>query len=227
MLSLSCVWSFVTSWTVACQTPLFMELPRQEYWSGLPFSTPGYVCCVSCIGRQILDHCATWKAPDTMHQALNTSRGNPFIKSKPNLQWEKRIIEKLRVCTWRWQFRLCFLYSVSHWVSRRRYETGRSQVHKFSTLYSHELSPWDSIRPIEKVLVFWTLLGFKLLRNKRSPLLSHCFTANAVLCQRTEPRPSLVGFYNLDLIIRCQFCLVFFLKEHFLMYPTAEIKGWT
>ena len=36
------------------QTPLFMELPRQEYWSGLPFSTPGYVSCVSCIGRQIL-----------------------------------------------------------------------------------------------------------------------------------------------------------------------------
>ena len=141
------------------------------------------------------------------------------------MQWEKRIIEKLRVCTWRWQFRLCFLYSVSHWVSRRRYETGRSQVHKFSTLYSHELSPWDSIRPIEKVLVFWTLLGFKLLRNKRSPLLSHCFTANAVLCQRTEPRPSLVGFYNLDLIIRCQFCLVFFWKNIFWCIPQLKSKA--
>ena len=33
--------SFVTPWTVAHQAPLSMELPRQEYWSGLPFPTPG------------------------------------------------------------------------------------------------------------------------------------------------------------------------------------------
>ena len=31
----------VTPWTIACQAPLFMELSRQEYWSGLPFPTPG------------------------------------------------------------------------------------------------------------------------------------------------------------------------------------------
>ena len=34
---------FVTPWTVACQTPLYMEFSRQEYWSGLPFPTPGYL----------------------------------------------------------------------------------------------------------------------------------------------------------------------------------------
>ena len=28
-------------WTVACQVPLSMEFPRQEYWSGLPFPSPG------------------------------------------------------------------------------------------------------------------------------------------------------------------------------------------
>ena len=27
--------------TVACQAPLSMGFPRQEYWSGLPFSPPG------------------------------------------------------------------------------------------------------------------------------------------------------------------------------------------
>jgi len=32
---------FVTPWTVACQVPLSMGLPRQEYWSGLPFPSPG------------------------------------------------------------------------------------------------------------------------------------------------------------------------------------------
>ena len=30
-----------TPWTVAHQRPLFMELPRQEYWSGLPFPSLG------------------------------------------------------------------------------------------------------------------------------------------------------------------------------------------
>ena len=31
----------VTPWSVACQAPLSMEFSRQEYWSGLPFSSPG------------------------------------------------------------------------------------------------------------------------------------------------------------------------------------------
>ena len=32
--------SFVTPWTVVCQTPLSMEFSKQEYWSGLPFPLP-------------------------------------------------------------------------------------------------------------------------------------------------------------------------------------------
>ena len=39
--SLSHVRLFVTPWTVAHQTPPSMEFSRQEYWSGLPFSSPG------------------------------------------------------------------------------------------------------------------------------------------------------------------------------------------
>ena len=31
----------MTPWTVAHQAPLSMELPRQEYWSGWPFPSPG------------------------------------------------------------------------------------------------------------------------------------------------------------------------------------------
>ena len=31
----------MTPWTGACQAPLLMEFSRQEYWSGLPFSSPG------------------------------------------------------------------------------------------------------------------------------------------------------------------------------------------
>ena len=33
--------SFRTLWTVAHQAPLSMGFPRQEYWSGLPFLSPG------------------------------------------------------------------------------------------------------------------------------------------------------------------------------------------
>ena len=32
---------FVIPWTVALQAPLSMGFSRQEYWSGLPFPSPG------------------------------------------------------------------------------------------------------------------------------------------------------------------------------------------
>ena len=32
---------WATTWTTAHQVPLSMEFSRQEYWSGLPFPTPG------------------------------------------------------------------------------------------------------------------------------------------------------------------------------------------
>ena len=32
---------FVTPWTVARQVPLSMDFSREEYWSGLPFRSPG------------------------------------------------------------------------------------------------------------------------------------------------------------------------------------------
>ena len=39
--SFSCVRLFATPWTVALQTPPSMGFSRQEYWSGLPFPSPG------------------------------------------------------------------------------------------------------------------------------------------------------------------------------------------
>ena len=40
LVTKSCL-TLVTPWTVACQAPLFMGFSRQEYWSGLPFPSPG------------------------------------------------------------------------------------------------------------------------------------------------------------------------------------------
>ena len=39
--SLQSVLFFVTLWTIAGQDPLSMRFSRQEYWSGLPFPSPG------------------------------------------------------------------------------------------------------------------------------------------------------------------------------------------
>ena len=59
---LSCVQLFAVLWTVACQAPLSMGLPRQEYGSGLPFPSPGDLphpgieLVSPAFGRQILYH---------------------------------------------------------------------------------------------------------------------------------------------------------------------------
>ena len=39
--SLSHVQLFATPWTVAYQVPLSVGFSRQEFWSGLPFPSPG------------------------------------------------------------------------------------------------------------------------------------------------------------------------------------------
>ena len=36
-----CVQFFVTPWTAVCQSALSIGFSRQEYWSGLPFPSPG------------------------------------------------------------------------------------------------------------------------------------------------------------------------------------------
>ena len=38
---LNCVRLIATPWIVAHQAPLSMGFPRQEYWIGLPFPSPG------------------------------------------------------------------------------------------------------------------------------------------------------------------------------------------
>ena len=41
VLSHSVVSDSVILWTAACQAPLSLEFSTQEYWSGLPFLSPG------------------------------------------------------------------------------------------------------------------------------------------------------------------------------------------
>ena len=61
-LQLSRVRFFVTPWTTACQVPLSIGYSRQEYWTGLPYTSPGDLSqpgdqtYISCIGRLVLYH---------------------------------------------------------------------------------------------------------------------------------------------------------------------------
>ena len=85
MLRLSIMSDSATSLSVAHQSPLSMEFFRQEYWSSLPFPPPGVIpdpgiqpaSLPSCIGRQILYHCATWESREwrTWIQILSSVSG--------------------------------------------------------------------------------------------------------------------------------------------------------
>ena len=66
---------FVTLWTVAHQAPLSMGFSRQQYWSGLPFPSPGHLA-LHC--RQIL-YCLS-------HQ------GSPWGITKKKTMFTKDII---------------------------------------------------------------------------------------------------------------------------------------
>ena len=68
-----------TPWTIAFQASLSMGFPRQEYWSGLPFPSPG-------------DHPDLWLEPLSLcllHRQVGSpplgSPGKPMLTSKLSL----------------------------------------------------------------------------------------------------------------------------------------------
>ena len=66
--------SFVTPWTIARQAPLSMGFPRQEYWSGLPFASPG----------NLPDPGIEPTSPALQADSLSLShQGNPFMPVVP------------------------------------------------------------------------------------------------------------------------------------------------
>ena len=76
----SCVQLFATPWTVAHQAPLSMEFSRQEYWSGLPFPSPGNLPIpgiepVSLVSPALQAHPLPKPGPsEWKHQVLTTGQ---------------------------------------------------------------------------------------------------------------------------------------------------------
>ena len=69
---LNCIQLSATPWTVACQAPPSTSFSKQEYWSRVAISSssgsfpPRAWTDVSCFGRGILYHWATWGALYTL-----------------------------------------------------------------------------------------------------------------------------------------------------------------
>ena len=81
----------MTPWTVAHQAPLSMEFSKQEYWSGLPFLSPG----------DLPDPGIKPESPALPADSLPSEpQGKPFLLVKCN------IIERLRKVTKAVHFKL-------------------------------------------------------------------------------------------------------------------------
>ena len=65
---LSRVRLFETAWTVAYKAPLSMGFSRQEYWSGLPFPSPGDL-------------------PDPGIEPVSSALQTDALPSKPNVHY--------------------------------------------------------------------------------------------------------------------------------------------
>ena len=101
---------FVTPWTVACQSPLPMGFPRQEYWSGFLFfpsrrsSQSSDQTHISCLDEWFLYHWATWEI-----RKVATIGIIPVFILEP---------KPLRVSIpWSWKSQLLHRCSSTFWIS--------------------------------------------------------------------------------------------------------------
>ena len=79
---------YATPWIVACQAPLSMGFSRQEYWSGLPFPSPGVLpdpgmepASIFWLVGWFFTTSATWKPQLAVPQCQNAHRLHFLIHS--------------------------------------------------------------------------------------------------------------------------------------------------
>ena len=86
-LAHSVVSDSVTHWTIACQAPLSMGFSRQEYWSGLPFPSPGDLPDPGFKPASSLSvlHCRQFLYPLFIMQDLKDRAGKAMRSVKKNV----------------------------------------------------------------------------------------------------------------------------------------------
>ena len=114
----SCVWLFVTLWTIACQAPLSVGFSRQGYGSGLPCLPPGNLPYAGikptspALAGGFFTTSATWEA-HCPHESLSFPRWyspSSFLRAVKGQQlWETFA----HTCK-RWEIHLLLLTGVCH-----------------------------------------------------------------------------------------------------------------
>ena len=109
--SLSRVRLFATPWTVAYQASLSMGFSRQEYWSGLPFPSPG-------------DLPNPGIEPGSPALEIDPLTSEPPGKPKSLLFGEQLMVSPINCFLqgefWRWTSCICSLVSLMLWVKVAR-----------------------------------------------------------------------------------------------------------
>ena len=133
MKSLSRVRLFATPWTVAYQAPPSRGFSRQDYWSGLPFPSPG----------DLPDPGIKLESPVSQMDSLLLNRfpGGSEVKASA-LQWGRPAFDPwIRKMPWRrkWQPAPVFLPVESHgWRSLVGYSPrGRKESNTTERLHTH------------------------------------------------------------------------------------------
>ena len=163
--------SFATPRTVACQAPLSMRFPRQEYWSGLPFSSPG-----NLPNQGSNSHLLRWQADSlplsyqrslslTLDKALRIPRLNLSINSVPVRIWGG-FIQALSTVpgTQSGLSKLCTCWWVSATLLQDCEETGADPPHL-----------WGNISDSSATVQLWGLESLKSSSSSESrmdPFLS-------------------------------------------------------
>ena len=89
------VWLFRTPSTIAHQAPLSMEFSKQEYWNGLPFSSPGELpnpviqpmsLMSAALAGGFFTTSATWEVPLRNELLFNIYVQKKKKKSKPEVR---------------------------------------------------------------------------------------------------------------------------------------------
>ena len=107
---LSRVKLFAAPWTVACQAPLSIEFSQQEYWSGLPFPSPGDFPDVGwnpCLFRllhcrRILYRCAIWEAMYGGPSLMLSIEVNLKFRYQIDIQISSRCQYQISILAFKW-----------------------------------------------------------------------------------------------------------------------------
>ena len=151
--SFSCILLFVTPWTVAPKAPPSMGFSRQEYWSGLPFPSPGIK-----LGSPTLQAGSLLSEPfNTVvvtkyigNEYINTwtdTHKSPWCKcySHPHVTDEKTEASfRFSLCSWWWSWAALLFPALS-------------LINAGQRVYLGVTFPWDTLR--KKVLDGLICLG--------------------------------------------------------------------